>query len=142
MSGQKTMTNAQSKPNPFAAYGKEFDATDSVEGLTSIGRSNFEAFVKASQIALEGYGAWAQTAFGFARTALEQNAETAQAVFASKNVQDATEVQSAWARGAFDTYVSQAGKLTEMTTKVTSEAFAPIQARIDETVTKTAKATV
>ena len=98
--------------------------------------------MKASQIALEGYGAWAQTAFGFARTALEQNAETAQAVFASKNVQDATEVQSAWARGAFDTYVSQAGKLTEMTTKVTSEAFAPIQARIDETVTKTAKATV
>jgi len=140
MSGQKTKTNAQSNPNPFAAFGKEFDATGSVEELTSIGRSNFEAFVKASQIATQGYGACAQTALDFARSALERNAETAQAVLASKNVQDATEVQSTWARGAFDTYVSQAGKLTEMTTKVTSEAFAPIQARIDETVTKTAKA--
>lgn len=140
MSGQKTKTNTRSNPNPFAAFGKDFDAVNSVEELTSIGRENFEAFVKASQVITEGYGACAQNTLDFARSALEQNAKTAQAVLASKSVQDATEVQSAWARGALDLYVSQAGKLTEMTAKVTSEAFAPIQALIDEAVNKAAKA--
>ena len=135
MSTQKAKTTKTE--NPFAAG---FDAAGSFEEFAGIGRANFEAFVKASQIASEGYGACAQSAIDFARSALEQNTESARAVLGAKSVQDAVEVQNAWARSAIDSYVTQAGKISELAARTTSDAFAPIQARIDETVTKATKA--
>ena len=139
MPAQKSKGSTQA--NPFSAgFTNNFDAAGSFAELADIGRANFEALAKASEIATEGYGACAKTAFDFARSAIEQNAEGARAVLTAKTVQDAVDVQNAWARAAFDSYVSQTGKLSEMTAKATSEAFAPLQARIDEAVAKAGQA--
>jgi len=57
----------------------------------------------------------------------------------AKSVQDFVELQSDWAKRAFEGYVAETTKISEMAVKTTNEAVAPIQSRVDELVQTYAK---
>jgi phasin family protein len=132
--GLEAMTTEKSKTkgNGSAAG---WDATKSFGDLASAGRENFDAFLKASTIVTAGYGAIGQAWLEYSRQALEQNAESAKEMLAAKSAQDIVELQSDWAKGAFEGYVAETTKLSEMAVKTVNEAVAPIQSRVDELVT-------
>ncbi|MGD9539163.1 MAG: phasin family protein [Alphaproteobacteria bacterium] len=133
-----TKTTSALKGNGTAA--PKWDAQATFAELAGIGRENFDAFVKASTIAAQGYGAITQHWMDFAKSTVEQSVETARAVMSTKNVKDALELQSGFARAAFDRYVDEANKISELSVKTATDALAPIQKRVDEVVAKYSRA--
>ena len=127
MPTQKKKTNG----NIFA---NGWDANGSFEKLADTGRENMEAFVAASSIAAQGFGTVNQTWMAFAKGAFERNGAAVEAILSAKNPTDAAELQADWARSAFDNYVSESSKITEMAVKTANDAIAPIRARVDGVV--------
>ncbi len=127
MPTQKKKTNG----NIFA---NGWDANGSFEKLADTGRENMEAFVAASSIAAQGFGTVNQTWMAFAKGAFECNGAAVEAILSAKNPTDAAELQADWARSAFDNYVSESSKITEMAVKTANDAIAPIRARVDGVV--------
>ena len=133
MTTSKTESTSQSNGSHAAP---NWDAQASFAEFAGFGRENFDAFVKASTIAAQGYGAIGQRWVDFARASLEKGIEASRAVATAKSVKDAVELQSDFARTALDRYVRETTKLSELGAKTTTEALAPIQKRIDEVVSK------
>ncbi len=113
-----------------------WDAQAKFAEFAGMGRENFDALVRASTIAVTGYGSIAQQWAEFTKTTVEHGVETARAVFSTKNVKDALEIQSGFARSTFDRYMSEANKLSELSARTTSDAMAPLKQRVDEVVAK------
>lgn len=127
MPTQKKKTNG----NIFA---NGWDANGSFEKMADAGRENMEAFAAASSIAAQGFGSVNQAWLAFAKSAFERNGAAAEAIISAKNPADAPELQADWARSAFDNYVSESSKITEMAVKTANDAVAPIRARVDGVV--------
>ncbi len=136
--GLNAMTTQKSKGSQGAAA-NGWDATKSFEQYTGAGRETFEAFVKASTLATEGYGAMGQEWIEFGRRAMEQNATAAKAMLSAKSLPDFLELQGDWAKNAFEGYVAKTTKLSEMALKTANEAAAPIQSHVDDLVATFAK---
>jgi phasin family protein len=108
----------------------------SFEKLADAGRENMEAIAAATSIAAEGFGAVNQAWLSFAKSAMERNGAAVEAIFASKDAASAAELQADWARSAFDNYVTESSKISEMAVKTANDAIAPIRARVDGAVEK------
>jgi phasin family protein len=134
VSTQKITTNQTKPTNGFSA--PAWDAQKTFAEISSLGRENLDTFAKVTAIAAQNYGAISQHWLDFTKSAIEQGVEATRAVFAAKNVKDAIELQSDFARGAFDRYVEETSKISELTAKATNEVIAPLQKRVDEVVTK------
>ena len=126
--------STQKKKSNGNAFANGWDANGTFEKLADAGRQNIEAFVAASSIAAQGFGEVNQAWVSFTKSAIERNSAAAEAMFSAKNPADAAEMQADWARSAFDNYVSESSKITEMAVKTANDAIAPIRARIDDTV--------
>ena len=50
-------------------------------------------------------------------------------LFGAKSVDEAVQMQSDFAKQAFDAYVAETGKLGELVNQTSQEAFAPVTAR-------------
>lgn len=133
-------TKTTSAPKSNGSGAPKWDAQATFAELAGMGRENFDAFVKASTIAAQGYGAITQHWMDFAKSTVEQSVETARAVMSTKNVKDAFELQSSFARAAFDRYVDEANKISELSVKTATDALAPLQKRVDEVVAKYSRA--
>ena len=108
----------------------------SFEKLADAGRENMEIIAVATSIAAEGFGAVNQAWLSFAKSTMERNGAAAEAIFASKDAASAVELQANWARSAFDNYVTESSKISEMAVKTANDAIAPIRARVDGAVEK------
>jgi len=114
----------------------------SFEKLAEAGRENMEALAASASIAAQGFGAVNQAWLDFAKSAFERGGAAAEAMLASKNAASAMELQADWARSAFDNYVSESSKISEMTVKTAHEAVAPIRACVDGAAGKFAESAV
>ena len=83
-----------------------------------------------------GFGKVNQAWFEFAQSALARNGTAAEAILSAKNAANAMELQADWARSAFDNYVSESSRISEMAVKTANEAITPIRARVDGVVEK------
>lgn len=116
-----------------------WDAPAAFAEFAGFGRENVEAVLKASTIFAQSYGAISKHWMDFARTSFEQSVEATRTIAASKNVKDAIEAQTSFARTAFDRYVAETNKISELSVKAATEAFQPLQKRVDEVVQKFGK---
>lgn len=127
-----TTTNAQVKKASkavFAGYGD----------FSAMGQQNIDAMVKAGQIMAVGMESVSREWMSFAQAYAEANAAAATRMFSAKTMQEAIDLQNAYARESFDKAVAETGKLTEMSVKLASDALAPIQSRVNVTVEKLLK---
>ena len=93
----------------------------------------------ASNLVAKGVEELGQEIAAYAQQAAEKNMETAQKLFAMKNVQDMLDLQAAWAKTAFDGFVAESTKLQDMSMQVTTKASAPISKQVNAAVEKFAK---
>jgi len=104
-------------------------AAKDYEQFVAFGKENAEAWMKSANVAGKGFSEIHDQFFALQRSLIEEGVATTKAVFASKNVQDAIEVQSDFVRSAFDTYVEQMAKFSDMAMSVAKDAAEPFQAR-------------
>ena len=99
-------------------------------------KKNLEAVVASATAAARGAEALSAHAVAYSKTAFETQVNAAKALAAAKTPQEAFELQTSFAKSAFEAYVSEAGRMTEMLTATFKDSFKPLNERVTETVGK------
>jgi phasin family protein len=94
------------------------------------GRDTIEAYVKAANVAGKGVETIQNEIYAYSRQSVEESISATKALFGSKSVHEAFEVQSDFVKSAFESYVSEMTKLHEIMFSTTKEALNPIQGRV------------
>ncbi len=106
------------------------------EELGELYRGNLEAFVEAGKIAATGAQSIGQDLVAKSRDSLEQTADTVRTFAEAKSPTELLQLQSDFARTAFDRFVEDSSALTESFVKLAGEAFQPLSSRASANVEK------
>lgn len=106
------------------------------EEMADIYRGNVEAFVEAGRIAASGAQSIGQDVAAKSRDGIEQTANSVRSFAEAKSPTELLQLQSDFARTAFDRFVEDSSALTEQVVKLAGEAFQPISNRTSANVEK------
>lgn len=105
--------------------------TKSSEDVMAFAQDNYDAFVKASEIAAKAAEGLNAEVVAFTKKAVEEGVATTKEMAEVKSIPDFVERQQEVAKTVFDNYVAQATKMNEMTVAAMQDVFAPINARAE-----------
>ena len=108
--------------------------------VSTLAQANIEAVLKSGQTIATGFESLGKAYYGLAQEAMETAVKTAKDMATAKTPQDIVDLQTAYTQKAFDKFVVETQKMSEMSAKVANEALEPIQARFTATVEKVTKA--
>jgi phasin family protein len=114
-------------------------AMKTAEELVSFGQGNFEAILKSGQIWASGMQDLSKQMAATAQASFDETLATFKALTSVKSLKDAMELQASLARSAMEKTLTESGKLTDASFKLTEQAIAPITARVTLAVEKFAK---
>ena len=114
-------------------------ATKGYSEMTDFGKDTVEAFVAASSATAKAVEAINAEVLAFGKSSFEDSVAAAKAVLAAKTLKEVVDLQTEYAKSAFESYVQQSSKLGELTAKLTKEAMEPINARFQAAVEKFVK---
>ena len=114
-----------------AALKTGFDkAVRNYDQMIGYGKETVEAYVKSAEVAGKGAETLHNEIYSFSKKSVEESIAAAKALMASKSAHEAFELQTGFAKSAFEQYVAQVTKLGEIYTSATKEAIAPLQGRV------------
>jgi phasin family protein len=116
---------------------------DSIEkSLSALGevnansKKNLEAVVASVTAATKGAEALGAQAMAYSKKALEDQVAAAKSLTTAKSVQEVVELQTAYAKSAFEAYIAQMTKASETVSASVKESFQPINERVTALVEK------
>jgi phasin family protein len=115
-------------------------AMKTAEELVAFNKGNVEALVKSGQIWSTGVQDLSKHIAATAKASLDESIATFKALSGVKSLKDAFDLQTNFARSTLEKTLSESGKLTDASFKLTEQALAPITARVTVAVEKFAKA--
>jgi phasin family protein len=107
--------------------------------IAAFGKANMDAMIQANTVFSKGIEAISKEFIALTQSHMESTAAAAKAIFAAKTLKDVVELNAAFHKTNFDKMVANSTKLGELGTKVATDAFAPISARVTSVVEKAAK---
>jgi phasin family protein len=110
------------------------------EEFVAFGQGNVEAFVKSGQIWVAGVQDLSKQVAANAQAQFDETMSCFKAMTTVKSLKDMFELQSAFAKSALEKTMSESGKLTDASLKLTEQALAPITARVTTAVETFSKA--
>jgi len=119
-----TQTQAKEKLEKFSK-----DATD----LT---RSNIEALVKSSTIMTKGLEDILRLTTELTQSAAEKQSQFIKAAMSTKTIQDWAELSTKSAQSSYDDLVKNATKITDLSTRLLTDASKPINDQLNVNVKK------
>jgi phasin family protein len=114
-------------------------AMKTAEEFVAFSQGNVEAFVKSGQIWAAGVQDLTKQVAATAQATLDETMSTFKAMTSVKSLKDAMDLQASFARSALEKTMTESGKLTDASFKLTEQALAPITARMTLAVEKFAK---
>lgn len=121
---EKIMTKSK---NQFDQFTKE---------ASSASKESVDAFVKSGTIFAKGFEEIIRETMSFAQTAAEKQMQFAKEAMSTKTINEFSEIQNKIAQTNFDDFMSTATKITELGTKVLTEAIEPINSQVTKSVQK------
>ncbi|MGB8363636.1 MAG: phasin family protein [Rhizomicrobium sp.] len=113
------------------AFKTGFDkAVQNYDQLLGYGKETVEAYMKAANAAGKGVETLHSELYAYSKQSVEDSISATKALLGSKSVHEAFELQTDFAKSAFDTYVSQVTKLGEIVSSTAKGTFEPLQGRI------------
>ena len=133
--GEKINGSAQTAEAAFKngadAFKSGFEkAVKNYDQFLGYGKETVEAYVKAANAAGKGVETIHSEIYAFSKQSIEESIAATKAVLGSKSVHEAFEVQTDFAKTAFDQYVGQLTKISELVAATSKEALAPLQGRV------------
>lgn len=101
-----------------------------------MGQDQFEAVVKSTQIFQKGVEEIIKVATQIAQDAGEKQATATKTLMACKTLNEFADIQGKLAQSSFDNFMSNATRLTELSVKVYTDTFAPINDQVGKAVKK------
>ena len=110
-----------------AGYEKAVKGYDKFVGY---GKETVEAYSKAASAAGKGAETLHNELYSYSKQSVEGSLAAAKALLGTKSVHEALELQSGFAKGAFEAYVSEVTKLSEIFLATAKDTFEPFQGRV------------
>jgi len=117
-------TGTEALKNGFEKAAKSYDQ------VFAYGKETVEACLKSANVAGKGAETLHNEIYTFSKQAIEDQIAATKALMATKSAHEAFELQTDFARTAFDAYVGEISKLGEIFASTTREAFEPLQGRV------------
>lgn len=105
-------------------------AAKGYDQLFSYSKDTMEACLKSANVAGKGAETIHNHVYNLSKQAIEDQMAATKALMASKSVHEAFELQSDFAKQAFDAYVGEMTKISEIFAATTKEAIEPLQGRL------------
>ncbi len=115
---------------------KTYDFDKITKDATAGSKELFEAMQKSMNIWTKGVEKMNQEAVALAQDIANKNQEAFKTIIACKDVNELTELQNKLAQKHFDTIVSSATKLSEISVKIATDSFEPINDQVNKAVKK------
>jgi len=130
--GEKAATSAETAlENGAAALKSGLEkALKGYDSYLDYGKQTAEAVMKSATVAGKGVETINNEIYSFSKQSIEDSVAATKAVMGSKSVHEAFEFQTDFAKSAFEAYVAELSKISELTTSATKDAFAPFKGRV------------
>lgn len=102
--------------------------------LNTHSKKNLEAVVASVTAATKGAEALGAQAMAFSKQAVEEQVAAAKSLAGAKSVQEAVELQTAWAKSALEGYMAQVSKMSEVVSASVKESLKPLNERVTAAV--------
>lgn len=112
------------------------DVTKTIDELTKVNKEAVDAIVKSSEIFFKGAEDAAKRTQAYVKTSVENAVAVAKDMIGCKNINEVIDLQSNFARKAYDAAVVETAALSELNVKVANEVLAPIQKSFTAAVEK------
>ena len=98
------------------------------EDFQKVGKDGFDAAVRSFGEVNKGFQAIAAEVTDYSKKAFEDSTKAFEQLIGAKSVEQAVEIQSQYAKKAYDTYVAEFSKLGEMYAGLAKDAYMPVEA--------------
>jgi phasin family protein len=105
-------------------------AVKSYDTVLGYGKDTVEAYMKSATLAGKGIETLNSEIYSYSKDAIEESIAAGKAILGSKSVHEAFELQTDFAKSAFESYISELTKFSELFTSTTKDTFAPLQGRV------------
>ena len=103
-----------------------------------VGKDAFDASVRSLGEVNKGFQAIAATVTDYSKKAFEDGTRAFEQLVGAKSFEQVLEIQSQYAKRAFDAYITQASKLGEMYVDVARSAYKSVEQAVAKTAKKVA----
>ena len=93
-------------------------------------KKNLEAVVASVTAATKGAETLGAHAMAFSKKAMEDHVAVAKTLASAKSVQEVVELQTSFAKTAFETYIAEMNKMAETVAASMKESMSPINERV------------
>jgi hypothetical protein len=108
------------------------------EEFQRVGNDGFDASVRSLSEVNKGFQAIAATVNDYSKKAFEDGTRAFEQLTGAKSFEQAFEIQSQYAKKAFDAYIAQLSKLAEMYVDLARNAYKPVEQAAAKTAKKVA----
>jgi phasin family protein len=95
------------------------------------GKETAEACMKSVTVAGKGAETLNGEMYTYSKQSLEDSITATKAIMGSKSLHEAFEYQSDFAKSAFETYIGELTKFSELLSTTTKDSFAPLKGRAE-----------
>ena len=128
--GAETMETVMSASSEAVKQSME-KAMKSFDDIASFNKSTVDALVQSANVASKGLEALSAEVMSYSKQSLEDYMAATKAAMGSRSVQEFLEINTDYAKTAFDTYVGRFTKLGDMASSTAKDAFEPISGRLN-----------
>ncbi len=100
------------------------------EEFQKVGKDGFDAAVRSFGEMNKGFQAIAAEVTDYSKKAFEDSTRAFEQLMGAKSIEQAVEIQSSYAKKAYDTYVAEMSKLGEMYAGLAKDAYKPVEAAL------------
>lgn len=98
------------------------------EEFQKAGKDGFDAAVRSFGEMNKGFQAIAAEVTDYSKKAFEDGTRAFEQLIGAKSIEQAVEIQSQYAKKAYDAYVAEVSKLGEMYVGLAKDAYKPVEA--------------
>ncbi len=110
-----------------AGFERAIKGYDTVLGY---GKDTVEAYMKSATVAGKGIETINTEIYAYSKDAIEDGIAASKAILGSKSIHEAFELQTDYAKSAFEAYVGELTKVSDLFTSASKDVFAPLQGRV------------
>ena len=100
------------------------------DAVLGYNKDTAEAVMKSATVAGKSVESINNEIYSFSKQSIEDSVAATKAVMGSKSVHEAFEFQTDYAKSAFEAYVAELSKISELATTATKNTFEPFKGRV------------
>jgi phasin family protein len=100
------------------------------DAFVGYGKDTADAVTKSATVTGKSIETINSEIYSYSKQSIEDAVAATKAVMGSKSVHEAFEFQTDFAKSAFESYVAELSKISELATSATKDSFAPFKGRV------------